>query len=231
MTRDDIATRIRFNLNDAGITFYSANDVNNSIQDGYDEVVAIAQPIELLSVLNWTGELVYYNFSNLISRYLRPIAIFDNRSNRWLENKGLPFLQSQRIDFESVSGPPFWYHVLDFNYTVFNPRYQDTSGTFDVLFKAAANTLIGSDVPSLPNSLVRILELYGTADLLEQNEEYEKAERYWYGSSKLSRQFPDLNPPLLGYFDYLEKLKQEVRDREQPDRYHTLRDHFLRANV
>ena len=222
MTRDAIASRIRFNLNDAGVNFYSADDINNSIQDGYDEVVAIGQPIEKVATLSWVSSLVYYNFRNLISDFIRPIAIFDNNSNRWLEHKSLQFLQAQRQDFELIAGPPFWYYVLDYNYTAVSPRYEAASGTFDVLYKASADTLSGGTVPSLPDSLTSVLESYGTADLLEQAEEYEKATKYWYGNPKINQ---------FGYFDYLEKIKKEVRSRESPDRIHVLREQYLQANT
>ena len=222
MTRDDIAARIRFNLNDAGVTFYSASDVNNSIQDGYDEVVALSQTIEKVTTLSWVSQLVYYNFRNLVTDFIRPIAIFDNNNNRWLEHKSLPFLQAQRQDFETIAGAPFWYCVMDFTYTAISPRLETATGTFDFLYKANAATLAASDVPVLPDSLTSVLELYGTADLLEQAEEYEKAGRYWYGNVKLNQ---------LGYFDILDKIKKEVRNRESPDRYHTLREQYLQANL
>jgi hypothetical protein len=176
MTRDDITARVRVNLNDAGVTFYSANDLNDSIQDGYDEVSAIARQIEKSTTVALVSELTYYNLRNSISDLIYPFAIFNQNTNLWLEHVPLRLLQALRVDWECSNGEPIYYTVMDFKYTAIFPKQTTGSGNLEVFYKAQANTLFAATTPILPAQHEVVLEQYVTMDLLEQQEEIEKAQ-------------------------------------------------------
>src|SRR5947208_15217831 len=79
-----IKSNVRDNLNDAAVINYSTSDVDESMQDAADDIVAQTQCIIKKTTLNWTGDLSYYDLITLVSDYLACVAIFNNVNNRWL---------------------------------------------------------------------------------------------------------------------------------------------------
>lgn len=201
MTRDQIAARVRFNLNDSGITFYSADDINDSLQDGYNEVVALARTIEATATLNLTANLSYYNFSTLITNYLHVVAIYNNVTLQWLDYLPLKVLQELDARWEIRSGQPKFFTVLDDSYVALYPKVTTTAGTMLVVYKAMANTLVGATAPTIPDSHQIILEHYSTMDLLEQDEEFVKAQEW-----------------MDEYFNQLKELRSQMTNRNAVDR-------------
>lgn len=200
LTRDDIAARVRFNLDDAGITFFSADDINESIQAGYDEVVAIARTITNNSAITITDDTSYYNLSSLISDYIHVVALFNDNTSRWFDYYAHVLLRELRADWELATGEPEGFTVWDGRWISVFPRLATASGTFTVIYKAAANTLSAATVPSIPFQYERIIEKYSTMDLLEQMEEYVKA-GIWFKD----------------YFTELVELKKHIGNRTLTD--------------
>ena len=196
LTRDDTAARVRFNLDDAGITFFSADDINDSIQDGYDEVVAIARTITNSSAITLTNETSYYNLSSLISDYIHVVALFNDNTNRWLDYYAHVLLRELRSDWELAKGESEGFTVWDGRWISVFPRLVTAAGTITVIYKASANTLVAATVPSIPFQYERILEKYCTMDLLEQSEEWVKA-GLWFKD----------------YFTDLAELKKHMNNR------------------
>lgn len=208
MTRDDTAARVRVNLEDAAITFYSNIDINDSIQDGYNFTVGIAQPIErLTSNILFENKKVYYDLSIILSRYIRPMAIYNRNIDRWLDFKDLLFLDSLRTDWELTRGESYYVVVLDHKQVALNPTLVIASGGMDIFYKASAETLTETSTPEIPETYETILEEYATADLLEQAEEYEKAKIFWDK-----------------FYNKLKDLKLDVEKRSLPDRIYMLRE-------
>jgi len=196
LTRDNIASRVRFNLDDSGITFFSADDINESIQDGYDEVVAVARTITGNYEIPLEDETSYYNFRGIIPDYIHVAGIFNNNTNRWLDYYAHVLLRELRTDWELAKGESEGFTVWDGRWISVFPRLATGLGTFTVLYKASANTLAAATVPSIPFAYERILEYYSTMDLLEQSEEYGKA-GLW----------------TKDYFTYLNNLKKHMANR------------------
>ena len=178
MTRDEIATNVRENLEDAGITFYSATDISDSIQDGYDDVAVITGCIQKSVTLNFTANLSYYDFKTLIADYYAPVALYNNVTKRWMDPDGKRIFRKVRRDYELWSGEPGFWAVIDARKVGIFPRKTATSGTFTVFYRATANTLSGSDTPLIHADVVDLLENYATGDLLDQAQEYIKADKY-----------------------------------------------------
>lgn len=179
MTRDQIAQKIRRNINDAGITYYSADDINESIQDGYDEIAIYCECIEKTVSLPFQSNVTYYDMFTLVPDYYRSIRIYSNQINQFLavnlERQNLGYSS----DWELNSGSARDYMIKGPRYIGITNRSSNSVGSFKMWYKAKANTLTGNDTPRINVNFQIMLENYGTADLLEQNQEYTKAEICW----------------------------------------------------
>ncbi len=178
-TRDAIAADIRDNLEDAGVTFYSAADVNDAIQDAYDDVAVMSGCIQKSTTLNFTSLLSYYDFRSLISDYFAVVAIFNNSSNRWLCPDTRRSFDKSRQDWELATGEPRFFCPIDSKRVVIVPRMTIATGNRTVFYRATADTLGATDTPLIHTDMLTLLEHYVTADLLDQQQEFIKADAWW----------------------------------------------------
>ncbi len=204
-TRGQLKTTIRINLNDSGVTFWSESDLNDSLQDAYDDIVCLSQCVVKSVTLNWLGNLSYYNFRDDygITDYLATVAIFNNATNLWLrDDLNLRDLDRLRRDWECwVGTPQFWvtsdplhiaiapkYNTLAvlgaFNPFAFSDAFFIGSSslvqTFKLVYWAQAPVLLNDSSTFLTASDVQnLFEFYTTADMLEQAQEFTKASEYW----------------------------------------------------
>ena len=214
MTRDDLAARVRFNLDDAGITYFSANDINDSLQDAYDEVVALAGTIETAANLPFVSDTIYYDVLATITDYMRPIAVKNDVTDRFLDLVIAENMNSFRLDWERGTGNSEVGAIIDHRWFAVFPHMITASGNMKFYYKASANTLSSATTPTIPTEHQTILEYYSTADLLEQMEEIEQASKYWQD-----------------YLDELEKLKVYMLRRSISDRIAQMNAQFFGRGI
>ena len=207
-TRGQIKFDVQNNLIELNINFYSDQDLNNSVQDAYDDMVILTQCIQKQVTIPWVSNLSYYNFVQMgISDYMGTIAIFNNVSNLWLrDDLSLKDFDRIRRDWETWIGTPiFWapsspqnigicpkllnaaltYGAFDsgsFNNSAFYVDNSQTSnlGSFVLYYWAVAPTLQDdSDTLLIASDKTTAIVQYVTADLLEQAQEFNKAMDYW----------------------------------------------------
>lgn len=204
MIRSDIKTNVRINLADSGVTFYSDDDLNDSIQDAYDDISILTRCILKRITLNFTSYLTYYNFKDDygLSDYLGTTAIFNNLTNRWLiDDCSLRDFDRIRRDWENWTGSSQFWAPSDplriaivpkytgssvsgaFNSNAFTNAYfigSTTLGTFDLYYWATAPTLsTDTDTFLIAADMQDLVEFYVTGDLIEQAQEYTKAAIWW----------------------------------------------------
>ena len=178
-SRDAVLARVRENLNDAGY-FYSSDDFEDSIQDAYDEIVALAGALPKAVAINTVASKTYYDLRTLIPDFVALRGIYNARIRRWLIPKSMRWFETQRDDWELQTGEPEYFATVNYKYVAIYPRLATASGQYYVFYYASADTLSGSDVPQLITSAgEKALEYYVTADLYEQAEEWVKASEYW----------------------------------------------------
>lgn len=175
MTRDQIAAKIQTNLNDAGV-LYTADDLNDSLQDGYSEVAAFTGCIYKVASIDLVANLSYYDFGSLISDFFAVTAIFNTNTKQWLSPTNLKVLESIREDWELAVGNPFLFWPVNFRFVALYPRMTSALGSLYVVYRAQADVLTASSEPAIPLEQQAILENYTTSDLLEQAEEFTKAQ-------------------------------------------------------
>src|ERR1017187_6984816 len=204
--RGQIKLTVRQNLDDNGVSFYSDDDLNESLQDAYDDIVCMSQCVTKTVTLKWIGSLSYYDFKNDLGLvdYLAPVAIFNYATNRWLrDDLTLRDLDRLRRDWELWIGTPQFWCSSDPAHIAIAPKYQDSGVTpgafaplafsnaffigtvstlsnFKLVYWATAPVLSGDSDNFLTASDVQnLFEFYCTADMLEGAEEFDKASEYW----------------------------------------------------
>jgi hypothetical protein len=227
-TRGQIKGDIQANLVELNVNFYSDTDLNNSIQDAYDDVVILTQCIQKRITINWRSNLSYYNFKDKLQvpDYLGTIAIFNNVTNLWLrDDLSLKDFDRIRRDWENWIGTPqFWapsdpdniaicpkYFAADITYGAFDSKSFDKNsfwvdnsaaanlGSFILYYWATAPVLISdSEQFLIASDKTTMITRYATADLLEQAQEFNKAQFFW------QPYFEDMN-------EYADRVKRNCK--------------------
>lgn len=205
-TRLQLKASIKENLDDAGVTFYTEEDLNNSLQDAYDDIVCVSQCIIKTVDVAWIGGLSYYNFKedSGLTDYLATVAIFNYATNRWLrDDLNLRDLDRIRRDWENWIGTPQFWCSSDPLHIAIAPKYlpvantsgafnpfafsdafyigeQSPLGTFKLLYWAMAPVTVNdSGTYLVATDMQDLFEFYVTADMLESAEEFNKAQEFW----------------------------------------------------
>lgn len=227
-TRGQIKADVQSNLTDLNINFYSDTDLNDSIQDGYDDMAILTQCIQKNVTLPWLSNLSYYDFKlrYQITDYLGTIAIFNNVSNLWLrDDLSLKDFDRIRRDWETWIGTVLFWAPSDpnhiaicpkmlssnlvygaFDYASFNNNAffvnnssQSNLGSFILYYWAQAPTLLtDNDTFLIASDQSTTLTQYVTADLLEQAQEFNKAASYW-------------GPYVEGVNEYADRVKRNCK--------------------
>jgi hypothetical protein len=181
LTRAAIRALISANLGDVGISYYQESEINSSIQDGYNEVVAKSLCLVKSVTMDWLDGVNYYDFLALgVNDYIGTIAIFNNVTNVFLKDDiSIRDFDRIRRDWELWEGTPLFWAPHSLYKIAVAPRPTTATGTFTLYYWAKADTLSDSSVPIIATDVQEILEFYSTADLLETAEEITKAQNYW----------------------------------------------------
>lgn len=196
MTRSKLRSNVRVNLNDTGISFYKDADINNSLQDAYNDIASKCQCIVNHTTLNWLSQVNYYDFhrgnpdsngdpqNTPVDDYLGAIAIFNNNSNLWLrDDTSIRDFDRIRIDWELWSGQPQFWTPRTLRYIAVAPKLYVGTGTFVLWYWGRApkwdDSQDTTQEPLVAPDMQDLFEHFATADLLESAEEPVKATNWW----------------------------------------------------
>lgn len=187
MTRKEIRRIIQSNLEENGFGFYSSDEINDSIQDCYNEICAKTQCLNTTVTVNFIPSN-YYDFIALgVYDYLGTIAIFNNNTNVFLsDDLTLRDFDRVRLDWEVWEGQPLFWCPHSLNKIAIIPHLSSAAGNFDLYYYQQAPILVDDETEILIASDVQTaFEHYCTADLLETANEFVKAAgfRVQYDSS------------------------------------------------
>ena len=180
MTRDELASLIITNLNDSGV-FNTLDEVNDAIQDGYDDLVLTHGLRPKATAINIAANKVFYDLPTIIPDFVALRAIYFSQNKRWLTSQNLKYFQSCREDWELTTGNPTDYWVANYRRVALFPH--PTTSSVDTLWifyyaSAPTLTLLSQDLNIPVDSGFRALENYATSVLLTKAEEWSKAEAY-----------------------------------------------------
>ncbi len=205
MTRAEQEIRLRnyFENNE----YYSSFDMLNSIQDGYDEVIAFSGCIVKAATLPFTAGLTYYDLLTLLPDYIGLISLYNTLTNRWMCPTGERKLDKLRPDWETCYGTPELFYPVNHRFmAIYRKPIAVGYGNFYIYYIASAPTLAAGDLIQIPTDYVSALEDYCITDLQEQAQEFTKA---------LTR--------FESYQENLHQLQRWAKSSRQPDRLPNLR--------
>lgn len=187
MNRGQLRDQIRVNLQDAAITYYSDDEINQSIQDAYYEVCCKTLCLIRNHTFDWSlvpqvGNHIDFTkppFS--LCDYIGTYAIFNNQTNWWLRDDiSIRDLDRIRRDWELWRGQTQFWTPHSLQYIVVAPFNDPGVGSFVLWYYAYPPTLqVDADSPLIAADNHTLIEEYATADMLETAEEITKAGQWW----------------------------------------------------
>lgn len=205
-TRLDLAQKLGNYFNNP--TFYDTQGVNDTLQDGIDEVCAFSGCVYASAVIPFTANKTYYDMLALLPNYIGVVAIFNDTIKRWMLPGSLKKFWQSRIDWDTAGGVPYYFCPVSHRYVaIYMKPLSQSYGRMVVFYRAAApSPLTDTTVLPIPDEHLNVLERYGTADMWEQAQEWGKA-----------------TAAFQEYTAGLEKLRVLMRNKRNADRYMSLR--------
>src|SRR6516165_3720764 len=204
-TRLDVAQKLSNHFSNS--VYYDQQNVNDSIQDGLDEVCAVTGCIYKSASLPFTAKTTYYDMLTLLPDYIGIVAMWNDTIRRWMFPTSLRKLNQQREDWDSTYGTPYYFCPISHRYVAIWLKPQVANyGQMFVYYIASAPLLTDTTSIPIPDEHITALELYSIVDLWEQAQEWGKA--------------------ISGFDDYsknLENLRQLMKNKRNPGRIKQLK--------
>lgn len=201
VTRLDVQDKLQIHFNNT--IYYDTQSMNDSIQDGLDEVCAFTGCIYKSATLPFTQFTTYYDMLSLLPDYIGIVAMFNLTIRRWMWPDSLKKFNQDRIDWDVCYGTPYYFCPINHRYVaIYKKPAISTYGNFVIYYRAAAPTLNDATPIPIPGEHITALETYSIADLWEQAQEFTKA-----------------TEGLKIYMKNLEDLRVLMRNQRNRDRY------------
>jgi hypothetical protein len=205
MTRTELKQQLQLHFNNS--VYYTDQDMNDSIQDGIDEVAAFSGCIWAAAAVPFSANVTYYDMLTLLPNYIGVISIFNDTTNRWMSPTSLRKLGQERADWDAVGGTPEFFAPINHRYVaIYRKPLGADYGRMLVFYRAAAPTLVDQTQIPIPAEHIAALEDYNITDLWEQAQEWGKA----------STAFKE-------YVKDLDSLRVAMRNKRNSDRLMSLK--------
>ncbi len=200
MKRPELRERLQHHFNDT--VYYTQEDLDDSIQDGLDEVCAFTGCIWQSAQLPFQAGVTYYDLLTLLPDYIGIIGMFNKTTKKWMMPSGLRKFNEDRVDWDSTYGTPEFFTPVNHRYVaIYGKPMADNYGDMVVFYRAAAPYIDDvADIP-IPSDHIDALESYSITDLWEQAQEWGKATR-----------------ELKTYIENLDSLRIQMRNKRNSDR-------------
>ena len=174
-TRLDLQIRLQSFFNNP--TYYDTQSLNDSLQDGVDEVCAFTGCIYKSASIPFSQYTTYYDLLTLLPDYIGVVAVWNNTIRRWMYPQSLKKFNQVRIDWDVAYGTPYYFSPVNHRYmAIYMKPGAPGYGNMFVFYRAAAPTLVDATVIPIPDEHLIALESYSITDLWEQAQEWGKAE-------------------------------------------------------
>ena len=177
MTRGQAKNTVKINLDNHN--YFSEADLNDSLQDGYDEIATATGCIESVFELNLIPNQIYYNLAQIVPNYFHTVRIFSPLLKDWLEETDSRRLDKIRKDWELWVDNPCYWIPTSYERIAIVPAARDAQKLV-VFYKSMAPVMV-TDAGNfnVPMEGRFLPENFSTADLLEQAQEYVKANHFF----------------------------------------------------
>lgn len=203
MTKAELAQDLGLQFSNS--TYYDAQAVSDSIQDGADEVCAFSGCLLKSAAVPFSQYQTYYDMISLIPDFIGVISIWSTSTKRWLSPTSHRKLSESRSDWDCQYGVPNSFCQISHRWVAISAKPATANyGSMLIFYRAAAPQLSVNSV--LPNSAESAIENYCITDLWEQAQEWGKASQ---ASSE--------------YLTDLEQLRVLVQNKRNSDRLFSLK--------
>lgn len=178
MTRGQAKSKVVVNLDTHA--HFSEVDLDNSLQDASDEILVSTGCVEGVFELELVPNHIYYNLKETIPNYFHTVRIWSPVLKSFLVETDSRRLDRVKRDWELWrDNPQFWF-PHSYERIAIVPAIREAGQKLTIFYKSTSQQLMhDGDTFNVPLEGQYLPELFGTADLLEQVQEYIKAQVYW----------------------------------------------------
>jgi len=204
MTFAEIKTDVTRRLEESAISpkFWTETQIGEAINDGYEELSDATEWSETSQSVNLTTS-TYYDLSTALSTVpLTVTRVFNVQTDDWLIPTTIQELDNTWARWEDATGEPHRFMIRGLWWLGVFPKAPAASGTLVVHFSGLPTALSADgDTPALPREFHLGLVEYAVYDLLCQDGETKKAQKFYEK-----------------YLIHEEKLRRYVQGRPSWDR-------------
>ncbi len=179
MNLANLRFNVASNLCDSGMVQHDQDSINSSLQEGYELIAVKTLCLEKSFKFPQIGNKVYYDFLTFHPEFLAVSGIWSYNINRWLIPASRRLFDQWRWDWELMTGEPRWFDPINYRYVAIIPHNPSAIGGFEVFCKAKAEILTDASIPGLPQSALKAIENYATADQFFIDREFTRGIRYY----------------------------------------------------
>lgn len=163
MTKNEIIQRALAELEDIGQIRYADDEVQAAFDDGYEYVAMVTGCVERITTVTAPIDVVYLDINSLIPTILAPFAIWNNRTNRWIESEAPNVMFAYNPTHGRQSRELREWSVMGDRWIVWDCA--PVAATSITIYHTAVPEAIGmSSTPEIPTDFHDILVDYVVAD-------------------------------------------------------------------
>lgn len=181
MNFGQLQSSVAIEIHDETATFYSAQDIQKSLNEGYMEMSEVSEWNEVTTTVNTASNQIYYDAALLTgTQFLTARACQNPTTKKWLTPVDVLYMDSQvHPRWENIQAEPEYMLMRGPLTIAFAPK-RNIDGTLTLFHTALpAQMTTDSDEPGFPQEFHRGLIEYALYDLLSQDQESTKAMRHW----------------------------------------------------
>jgi hypothetical protein len=192
MTFGEMQDRTRTRLNEQTSAFFSDDDIQTSLNEGYAELADATEYFEREAMVPLIKRHTYYELPLILpDTFLSPRRIYNPRTSKWLVPTTPRELDKEWAQWEAVDGEPEKYFLRGNWWLGVFPRPTKDSEGLRLIYTGIPPTMSDDDEEpvAIPREFHPGVIYYAISDLMSQQRETAKAIRYW-GAPDVSGNYP-----------------------------------------
>jgi hypothetical protein len=216
MTFGEMQDRTRTRLNELTSAFFSDDDIQTSLNEGYAELADATEFYEreaMVPLLKWR---TYYDLSLILpDTFLSPRRAYNPRTSRWMiptDDREMDF--HTFVQWELTKGEPEKYLMRGNWWLGVFPKPDRDSEGLRLIYSAIPSDMTDDDEEpvDIPREFHQGIMYYAISDLMSQQRETVKAIRFW-GAPDINGNYPantykGVETKLKAYVDGRTKLAE-----------------------
>ncbi len=207
MNFGQMQTEVRRKLNETSATFWTNDDIQEALNEGYGEISDETEWYEREATIQTTANRLYHDLRSILGdTFLSLRRVWNATTEEWLYPTGHREMDGGYRQWELVQGEPRQVYIRGLWWLAQWPKRPVDDGRSRVVYTAIPPAMDDStDEPEFPKEFHRGIVEYALSDLLSQERETKKAVACWNQ-----------------YLTYQQGLKQFVQGRQSQARLEIL---------